>query len=69
MEWNKPDNGDERIVKRFALLPIRIYKNVKWLKMCYIRQVYIERYGYSLWNNLSFVTKDEYIRTKEKENG
>ena len=57
------NNG--RIIKRFALLPIKTIYNWKWLEICYIKQVRLKINGYFgsfsyKWINISFVTKNIY---------
>ena len=43
MKWKAkptPKNGDTKIVKKFALFPIRIKDEVRWLEICKIEMVY-----------------------------
>lgn len=61
--------GDIRIVKRFALFPIRILREKYWLQTVYIKQKYedtISNCGtYSEeWEDIEFVTKEEYLKYK-----
>ena len=70
MTWSKPNNMDERIVKRFALFPKHIYGQFKWLQMCYIKQRYHRSSFFvenDYWEDVEFVTEEEYLREKEKE--
>ena len=72
----RPKDRDRRIVKKFALFPITIYYRcdrwlqrqyyeTKWLETVYIEQEYkLQR---DWWDNVSFVTKEEFIDYK-KEN-
>jgi hypothetical protein len=55
---------DTRIVKKFALFPIKAYdeKYYIWLEWCYIQQTNC-MYG---WRNDCFVTKQDYIDFKRE---
>ena len=61
-------NGYKRIIKRFALFPIKIDREIRWLETCYISQVYnkldgyCDKYDVSFWGDQGFVSKDEYIQ-------
>lgn len=69
MRWVKKYNrqGDERIVKRFALFPMSIstgyIREICWLETVYIKQTFSE--CYNTWLHEDFVTKDEYIEFKK----
>jgi hypothetical protein len=57
--------NNERIIKKFALFPIKTIYNWKWLETCYIRQERIKIDGYFgsssyKWINKEFATKHEY---------
>lgn len=39
MRWYKPQTGAERVIKKFAIYPIRIGNEVRWLETCIILQV------------------------------
>lgn len=58
MKWTLNYNGRVRYVKRFALFPIKIDYEVRWLETCYIRQ-YWHAY-YCRWLNTEFVTEETY---------
>lgn len=61
MRWFK---GNIRIKKKFALLPVRIDSEVRWLETVYIYQ----RKDYSgYWINVRFETKQAYIERKAEE--
>jgi len=49
------------IVKRFALLPIRIGFETRWLEFIYLYR----RYGDGKWRNVSFWSADTYEKHKE----
>lgn len=64
MRWTLLHNKDIRIIKRFALLPIRIDYEVRWLETVYIRQEY-----YNGWHNDGFVDKRSYLNLKGLQKG
>lgn len=47
-----------RCVKRFAILPIVIDRDLRWLETVYILQKRL--FPNDLWINMSFITKEEY---------
>lgn len=65
MEFNLPCGGDIKIVKRFALFPIKAGHRIKWLETCYIQKSYSSRDQW--WNNNWFVDKDEYESFKRRK--
>lgn len=68
MRWTKPTDGTTRVIKCFALFPICIVRECRWLEWCYIKQVYYRAAGYydATWNNDKFVIKEDYESYKEK---
>lgn len=49
MRFDKPYTGEERVVSKFALLPICAGDEVRWLERCFIHQSYgTDKPG---WNN------------------
>ena len=61
MRWFK---GNSRIKKKFAILPIRINSEVRWLEIVY---VYQKKNRYNSWYNAWFATKQAYIEKKLKK--
>ena len=60
-----------RIIKRFALFPIKIKNEIRWMEVCYIKQLYWELWDEYGYENIEFVTKeqyDEYNSNIEREN-
>lgn len=56
MRWKRVQTGDERIVRRFALFPICINNDVRWLEWCLIKQqTYDVSYYINPWFNVSFI--------------
>lgn len=60
MRWKQPQWGDTRIIKRFALFPITVGSETRWLEWCYIKQ----HYGITMWLEDGFVDK-EALNEKE----
>lgn len=56
MRWKRPPRWEDRIVKRFAFLPIEIKGEVRWLETVYLKQTYHPVVG---WMNLAFVSREE----------
>ena len=64
MRWFK---GNSRIKKKFAILPIRINSEVRWLEIVYVYQKKERVYGYDFWRDIKFSTKQAYIQRKAEE--
>lgn len=64
MRWFK---GSSRIKKKFAILPIRIDSEVRWLEIVYIYQKKERIHGYDFWCDIGFSTKQAYIQRKAEE--
>ena len=62
MRWFK---GYIRIKKKFALLPVRIDSEVRWLETVYIYQRK-DRFR-DCWLNIRFETKQAYLKRKAEE--
>ena len=60
---NEYKNG--RIKKVFAILPICIGHEIRWLETCYLRQLYYTSWHESGWETIDFVTEDDYKRFLE----
>lgn len=69
MTWNKKDKSYElthgRIIKRFALFPIRIKNRYVWFEICYIHQIHYGNWYDEWWENINFVSKKRYYRYKK----
>ena len=58
MKWQieSPKEGEFRVIKRFALLPITIRETTVWLETCFIKQKFLFHVnGQFLWSNKEFV--------------
>lgn len=57
MRWKvkNPNEGDIRIVRKFAFFPIQADDEIRWLERVTIAQKYYSDYDGSGWNNLYFV--------------
>ncbi|MDU4953778.1 hypothetical protein HF846_04140 [Clostridium cadaveris] len=53
MRFRVPRNGDSRVKTKFAILPITINGDMRWLEKVKIRQYYNEYYG--KWKNDYFI--------------
>ena len=42
MRWTEPENGDVKIKRKFAILPISVGKETRWLEWVTIKYVYYE---------------------------
>ena len=40
MRWTKPKNGDTKIKKKFAILPIKINDEIRWLEWVTVKYQY-----------------------------
>ncbi len=58
MRWTKRYT---RYIKRFAIFPIKIKDEIRWLETVYLRQYYdVWTVPFSMWKNKEFVTAEEY---------
>lgn len=61
MKWRQKEIGEIRTIKRFALLPIEIKGEVKWLERVKIKQVWAEGLADVIgehWQDVCFVEKN-----------
>ena len=66
MRIMRPSNNDTRIIKRFAIIPVGIDKEIRWLEFVYIEQIYSDFYG--SWLNNRFVDQDRWKMYKKEKN-
>ena len=66
MRWKKDSC---RIIKRFAIFPIRIDREYRWLEIVYIEQEMWEGIwsGNIYYDDKKFVSKSEYLEYKHKQ--
>lgn len=57
-------NKPRRCVKRFALLPITIGDETRWLEVVYIRQWRCSDMTFFPWVNCEFIDKETYKKWK-----
>jgi hypothetical protein len=62
MKWKRKHR---RIIKRFAFFPISIGDAFVWLETAYIRQRFYRGILYSWWEDVDFVTKEDYEEYKK----
>ena len=67
MRWTKKyRNRDYKIVKRFALLPIRVGNEYRWLETCYVLKEKSYSWGETLgWINISWTNAETYEMWKQ----
>lgn len=60
MRWTKPSDGDIKVKRKFALFPICLYREVRWLEWVTVEYVYNE------WENDWHMTRfiDDEIHEK-----
>lgn len=61
--------GETRIVKRFCLLPRKIYGKIYWMQNIYIKEIWTT-YGYDdeWWEPISLSDEDEYTEYRKSIN-
>jgi len=64
MRWKHPEQYDTRVIKTFAIFPIRLGDETRWLEWVYINQVYkfepclfVDLFDQTAWVNESFNDK------------
>ena len=55
-----------RVVKRFALFPIKFGHETRWLETVYIRQEIYDSFFGSYYYDKCFTTKEEYEKYKTR---
>lgn len=65
MKRQLPYGGETRIVKRFALFPVKTDAEWAWLEVVYILQVFSGRYQY--WQNNEFVSREKWLEWREQQ--
>lgn len=60
MRWTKPSDGDIKVKRKFALFPICLHREVRWLEWVTVEYVYNE------WENDWHMTRfiDDEIHEK-----
>ena len=54
-------SGDEKIVRRFAIFPITIGSERRWLEIVTIKQQFVEYHAWmpvNRWYNIEFIDKE-----------
>jgi hypothetical protein len=69
MRFQRPKPGQIRVAKWFAIFPITLHYECRWLEWVYVQQKYVERWicGNARWYDLQFVTKEDYERFKRQD--
>lgn len=55
MRFMEPDYGDRRTITKFAIFPIKIGREIRWLERVTLEQ----RYGVCSWCNINFIDKKD----------
>lgn len=55
-----------RVIRKFAIFPIKINGEYRWLETVYIIQHYNRNAVFLGWYNCAFTTKSEYEKDKQK---
>ena len=64
MKWEKQYH---RTIKRFAIFPVCIDDEYRWLEMVYIEQKLCRGFWHDWWEDKSFVSKSEYLQYKQEK--
>lgn len=66
---DKPEHGDRRTIKKFAILPIKIDNEIRWLETVYIFQICNVVYSFGsykhYWKSIEFSDKKRYEKWLE----
>lgn len=57
LKYTDPQGGDTRIKKRFALFPIIIGNEMRWLEMVKIVQKFDDNWADDGWKNWAFINE------------
>lgn len=70
MRWMEKPEANTRIVRRFALFPIKLDKEYRWLEVVYIYQIRKwDRRGRRLhWQNVSYANKRTWEMWRNEQN-
>lgn len=56
MRWTQAQYGDEKIKKKFAILPIEVKGEVRWLEWVTVRYGYfVDKYCLEGWHVIEFI--------------
>ena len=59
MRWTKPKSGDVKIKRKFAILPVCVGREARWLEWVTVKYLYRDDgYGITGWRLIQFV--DDY---------
>lgn len=60
MKFYTHEHNDIRIIKKFALLPIQIDKEVRWFEKVLVMQEYQNiGFPFNYWDNVCFMKEEE----------
>ncbi len=55
MRWQHPKHDEERTVKMFLWLPLRIKGETRWLEHTFVKQRFYADIEYSTWLDVEFI--------------
>lgn len=58
MRWTKPRHGDRKTIRKFALFPIEIDFEVRWLERATVQMEYNYLFG---WRYEKYIDKEEDV--------
>ena len=59
MRWMKTRYGDEKIKRKFAILPIRVENEVRWLEWVTVKYLYyVDKDCIAGWHAIEFIDKE-----------
>ena len=69
MRWKLPKQNEQRIICKFAILPIRINNERVWLEYYYVRQEYEKGKVFYKWIDMMYTDRAEYILWRMNHKG
>lgn len=66
MRWHEPELHETRTVKRFAIFPIKIDGETRWLETVFVEQVYYPDLTFDGWYNYRFIDRKRRESEVEK---
>lgn len=58
MKWKHPKDGDRKIKRKFALLPITINYETRWLEWVNVEYEYCQEIFFSYWAANKFIDEE-----------
>lgn len=61
-------SGTERIKRGFLFFPNYAKGEIRWFKYAYWKEIWFNSYDFNFWLISEWLTREEYIKLKEKIN-